>query len=50
MKYDSINIFSEWAEKGKDEGMAKAHEPAVLEMLQIIYDIYRCRMWKRLGS
>ena len=40
MKYDPINIFSEWAEKGKDEGMAKAHEPAVLEMLQIIYDTY----------
>jgi len=40
MKYDPVNIFSEWAEKGKDEGMAKAHESAVLEMLEFIYDAY----------
>ncbi len=40
MKYDPVNIFSKWAEVGRDEGMAKAHEPAVLEMLEFIYDTY----------
>ena len=40
MKYDPVNIFSKWAEVGRDESMAKTHEPAVLEMLEFIYDTY----------
>ena len=40
MKLNPINIFNDWAKIGKDEGMAKAHEPSVLEILQYIYKLY----------
>ena len=32
----NINIFNEWAQKGKDKGMEKGHAPSVNEMLEII--------------
>ena len=40
MKLNPVNIFNDWAKTGKDEGMAKAHEPSVLEILQYIYKLY----------
>ena len=41
MKLNSIDIFSDWAHSGKDESMAKSHEPAVLEILQYVFDLYK---------
>ena len=32
----NINIFNEWAQKGKDKGMEKGHAASVNEMLEII--------------
>ena len=32
----NINIFNEWAQKGKDKGMEKGHATSVNEMLEII--------------
>ena len=40
MKLNAIDIFSNWAESGKDDSMAKAHKPAVFEMLQFIYQSF----------
>ncbi len=40
MNLNAIDIFSNWANTGKDENMAKAHKPAVFEMLQFIYQSY----------
>ena len=37
MKINAIDLFSRWAETGRDEGMAIAHEPAVNEILSYIY-------------
>ena len=37
MKINAIDLFSGWAETGRDEGMAIAHEPAVNEILNYIY-------------
>ena len=33
MKINAIDLFSGWADTGRDEGMAIAHEPAVNEIL-----------------
>ena len=32
----NINIFNQWAQKGKDKGMEKGHAASVYEMLEII--------------
>lgn len=34
-KRSPVEVFSEWAEIGKDEGMAKGHHSAVTQMLEI---------------
>ena len=33
MQNKATDLFSDWAEIGKDQGMANAHEPAVTEIL-----------------
>ena len=38
MQHKATDLFSEWADIGKDKGMAKAHSPAVSEMLDRIFD------------
>ena len=40
MKLNPIDIFSDWAQSGKDESMAEAHKPAVMEMLQYVFESY----------
>ena len=40
MKRNPIDLFNEWAKAGKDERMAKTHEPSVVKMLDYIYKIY----------
>ena len=40
-KKSATELFSEWADKGKDVGMAIAHEPAVNEMLEFIFQKYK---------
>ena len=32
------DVFSEWADIGKDEGMARGHTPAVQEILDAAFD------------
>jgi len=32
----AVEVFDEWAHKGKDEGMEKGHAPAVISMLNLI--------------
>ena len=34
---EAIDVFGEWAEVGKDEGMERGHAAAVEEMLEFIY-------------
>ena len=29
----AVDVFSDWAEEGRDEGMERGHAPAVGEML-----------------
>ena len=36
MQNKATDIFSDWAEIGRDQGMAKAHDPAVSEILSTI--------------
>ena len=34
----AVDVFSEWADIGKDEGMARGHTPAVQEILNAAFD------------
>ena len=36
MQNKATDLFSSWAKKGKDEGMAEAHSPAVNKILDRI--------------
>ena len=38
MQNKATDLFSDWAEIGKDQGMANAHEPAVNEILSTTID------------
>ena len=38
MQNKATDLFSDWAEIGKDQGMANAHEPAVTEILSTTID------------
>ena len=40
-KRSAIEVFGEWAEIGKDDGMAKGHESAVNQMLKLVLPIRR---------
>ena len=35
----AVDVFSEWADIGKDEGMEKGHAPAVQEILTAAFDV-----------
>ena len=41
MEQNPIDLFDEWAKIGKDDGMAKAHEPSVIKILDYVYKIYK---------
>ena len=34
----AVDVFSEWADIGKDEGMERGHTPAVQEILHAAFD------------
>ena len=36
MQNKATDLFSEWAKIGRDQGMAKAHNPAVSEILSTV--------------
>ena len=36
MQNKATDLFSEWAEMGRDQGMAKAHDPAVSEIISTV--------------
>ncbi len=36
MQNKATDLFSDWAEIGRDQGMAKAHDPAVSEILSSV--------------
>ena len=36
MQNKATDLFSDWAEIGRDQGMAKAHNPAVSEILSTV--------------
>ena len=36
MQNKATDLFSNWAEIGRDQGMAKAHDPAVSEILSSV--------------
>ena len=40
MKLNAIDIFSNWANSGKDERMASAHKDAVKEILSFVLESY----------
>ena len=55
MKKSPIEIFSEWVDNGKDDGMEVNHSSAVSIMLNKVlnisndYSFHRCWMWKWMG-
>ena len=36
MQNKATDLFSEWAEMGRDQGMAIAHDPAVSEIISTV--------------
>jgi len=43
----AVDVFSEWADIGKDEGMARGHSPAVEEILSAAFDSMRPESFER---
>ena len=43
----AVDVFSEWADIGKDEGMARGHSPAVEEILSAAFDSMRSESLER---
>ena len=44
MQNKATDLFSDWAEVGRDKGMADAHDPAVSEILDKILKIKKLHL------